>query len=134
MLGGVTIMRSLYIAVAIGLLLALIVYAAPPARSDTKATWSGTVAYINDTHIGIRGAGQVKDFLLPADFDNVFSASGKKGKRSDITVGTGVNVTYLQSPLFGSTRVTRIDVGLFAPLPLVTGTLPPQPAPQPTAS
>ena len=130
-------MRTSHLVAALALLLTLLVCVAPPARSDTTATWSGTVEYINNAHIGVRAAKQVRDFLLPSDFDNVFSASGQKGKRSDIHVGSSVNVTYLQSPLFGSSRATRIDIGLFAPPPLVTGTLPPAtpltvPQPSPT--
>ncbi|MGZ3522057.1 MAG: hypothetical protein ACXVAG_13855 [Vulcanimicrobiaceae bacterium] len=131
-------MRTTPLIATIALLLTLVVSVALPARSDTKGTWSGTVAYINNTHIGVRGSSQVKDFLLPADFDNVFSSNGQKSTRSDVHVGMAVNVTYLQSPLFGSARVTRIDLGLFAPLPLVTGTLPPgssaerSPEPSPT--
>lgn len=81
------------------------------ARADTTGSWAGTVAYINRTHVGVKNSHQTKDFLIPSNFTNVKSQNGKLKPLSDVTVGSYVTVRYLQSPLFGSTRVTEIDFG-----------------------
>lgn len=112
----------------------LLVFSIATARADTTGSWAGTVAYINRTHIGVKNSHQTKDFLIPSDFTNVKSKNGKPKKLSDVTVGSYVTVRYLQSPLFGSTRVTEIDFGTgfhlnsslnpiqsMAPLPTPTG-------------
>lgn len=99
------------------LLTILVSTAAMPARSETSGTWMGTVAYINRTHVGVKSQATIKDFLLPSDFTSVYSSDGSKIALSDVTIGTMVRITYVQSTVFGSTRVSRIDlVGITLPM------------------
>lgn len=99
-------------------LVSLALAAVLPARSDTTGTWMGTVSYINKMHIGVKAQARVRDFVIPSNFTEVYSAGGSKVGLSTVKVGSTVKVTFVQSPMFGSTRVSRIDfAGLSLPLP-----------------
>jgi hypothetical protein len=101
-----------------------------PAKADTSGTFAGTVAYINRTHIGVKAGKATRDYLVPSDFDNVRTRSGKtKVAYSSIKTGDFVTVSYQQSVLFGSTRATEIIVGSQFGLPYAI-----TPLPLPTAS
>jgi hypothetical protein len=112
--------------IVFGIALALAAALAIPAAADTTGTWMGKVAYVNGAHIGVHAQAQTRDFLLPSDFTEVYSPSGKKRPRSALKSGMHVLVTYLQSGLFGSTRATRIDIqsALSSPLPIPTAAPP----------
>jgi hypothetical protein len=87
-----------------------------PARADTTGSFAGTVAYVNRTHIGVKSGTQTRDYLIPSDFNNV---TGRNGKVAYSTIKTGefVTVQYTQSPLFGSTRATKIIIGFPLTMP-----------------
>jgi AraC-like DNA-binding protein len=102
-----------------------------PASADTTGSFAGTVAYINKMHIGVKSGNQTRDFLISSDFDNVVSHDGsEKVPISSIKTGQFVTVQYLQSPMFGSTRATKITVGMGLTMPNTLTT----PSPFPSVS
>lgn len=108
--------RSIWTCVA--LITLLLTVLAIPARSTTTGTWTGTVVYVNNAHIGVKSQAQTRDFIL--DGDTTYYTNGKKASHSSIENGMMVTVSFTQRTLFGSTRATRIDTSSFA-LPLPTG-------------
>ena len=91
------------------------------AHASTTGSWSGTVAYIDQRHIGVKSQAQTRDFLIPADFNNVRSSSETKtSSLGGIKPGTFVTVRFAQRTLFGSTTVSEIVVhsplGMHAPM------------------
>jgi hypothetical protein len=108
--------------IAAAALLVIIGSLVPAGRADTTLGWTGTVAYINNAHIGVKGQSQgkteTKDFLLTEDLKGVYSSDGKKIDLGAVKVGQLVRVSYERSAVFGSTRATRIDEIRFGNLPL----------------
>ena len=104
------------------LLLLFFVHLRSTAHAASSGSWSGTVAYINRTHIGVKYRDQTRDFLIPADFDNVRSSgTPNKSSLADIKRGSFITVSFAQRALFGSTSVTKIAIGgaigIAAPIP-----------------
>lgn len=102
--------RTAWIAVAIT---AVLLWAfASPARSAGTGTWTGTVVYINNSHIGVKSQSQTRDFLI--DKDTGYVENGKPSAHGSVQPGALVSVTYLQSTFFGSTRATRVEITSFS--------------------
>ena len=106
-------------------LLGLLSLLCSPVSGDPTGTWAGTVQYINASQITVHAHSQTQHFLLPPNFNNVRSGNGKKLPLSSIKPGVFVTVTYLQNALFGSKRVTEIDLGFHVTMPAFA----PKPAP-----
>jgi len=95
--------------------------AAGVAIADSTLSWMGTVAYLNNSRLGIKSESeaQTKDFML-TDATEVYE-NGKKVAIGDLKVGELVKVQYNKSTMFGATRASRIDIVTFSkPKPLPT--------------
>jgi hypothetical protein len=95
------------------------------APADTTGTLTGKVAYVKKSRLGVQANRQSNDFIMDDDFTNIRNSDGKRVGREKLTVGTLVTVTFLRSSLFGSSRVTEVDIigggGVMGtPLPIPT--------------
>lgn len=98
--------------IAVAMAAALLWTFASPARSAGTGTWTGTVVYINNSHIGVKSQSQTRDFLI--DKDTGYVENGKPSAHGSVQPGALVSVTYLQSTFFGSTRATRVEITSFS--------------------
>ena len=81
---------------------------------------SGTVQYVTTVppRLGILVNRKTKDLIMDPTFANILE-DGKEVSRDKLKVGASVEVVYLQSSLFGSSRVTKVAiVSSRAPLPI----------------